>query len=1015
MSTNATHLHLVRDQDRRAPHDLPQANVRSLLHAADTGPGDLLFAAKPDLLSITDATIIARMLARYQPDDGGINQLLAEAREKAHATQQYLDFFTIADPAAYDPYRFWGKASGRDRIRIPLGLTAAGTPFVLDFKEAAEGGKGPHGSVVAITGGGKSEFLRALVLTMMIWHSPDEVQFILGDFKGASTWTPFEEAPHVHGVVSNLEESEHLLTRFVDAVMGRLKQRQEILKEHKIKDARVWNARRNRDIARTGKSDLPPMPVIFTIMDEMSEATAQRPELIPMFASYNKLGRSLWMHALYASQFADSGRLSELENNLTYRVAGKVANATASREALGFGPNSDRAYTDLKNAPAGEMIINVDGELSRFRSFFVSGDYVPPDPAARHGAERIENAVEPHRFTTAVAALPKPEPVAEPQPAEPGAEQQHDDEPDERPEVCQVIVGQMVKAHPKHFDNPLWLPPLDDTPALGIDALYERHLGEPWTPTGDRDGHLAVPIALVDEASKAAQYPQVLDLAGAGGHVAVVGAPHTGRSTSLQTLAMALAMNHSPERVQIYGLDLGGPGLAGLAGLPHIGLVTASDKDRMRRIFDIVTSIHDRRRRSFEQLNNETNQQFTMKEFRDRKFHGAPGPLPENDYFGDVFLFIDGITALAKQHEDLHAKLVILIQDCLSYGIHIAISNDKWTNIHHEIKSKVNSRLELRFAERGESEMTPKGVTRPEDFTVPALPGRGLKAGGLHTLTAIPHPVDSTLEDHVAVVAAQWAGHKPAQTPRMLPTKILLGDLPQTPGKVLIGVGENQPQVHLDFTKSNHLIVAGDGSSGKTTTLRTIAHSIKAGFPDATIVTIDPQRDLEDVQDLPGGVIYATKPTEINDTLKALAEKCQELTVNYNRERKATGTRSREFTGRRMFILIDDLHVVTMPSLGGVQPWAPLVPSIQSASDIGVHIIVSLTTRGWTRHSNNPFVDGLNRAHTGLILLDANKEDGQIMYGHKATAQNVPGRGLLAYRKGYEFIQVADTESGAHK
>ncbi|WP_269087898.1 FtsK/SpoIIIE domain-containing protein, partial [Mycobacteroides abscessus] len=252
-----TALHLVREDYNEPSANGTHTNTntdapkRSLLNSGATPTRELKPVATPDQLSVEEADILFRSLARWRPDDSGQSAVLAEERDKAEATQDFLNFFNIGDPATYDPTRRWGKSVGRDRLRIPLGRTPGGI-YYHDFKQEPEGGHGPHGSMVAFTGGGKSDGLVTTVLVTGIEHSPDDVQFILGDFKGAATFSPVESLPHVHGVVSNLEDSADLLNRFVDAVMGELNYRQEILKEYGLQNALQWNIKRNRDIARTG-------------------------------------------------------------------------------------------------------------------------------------------------------------------------------------------------------------------------------------------------------------------------------------------------------------------------------------------------------------------------------------------------------------------------------------------------------------------------------------------------------------------------------------------------------------------------------------------------------------------------------------------------------------------------------------------------------------------------------------------------------------------------------------------
>lgn len=1009
-----TALHLVREDynepSANGTHTNTDAPKRSLLNSGATPTRELKPVATPDQLSVEEADILFRSLARWRPDDSGQSAVLAEERDKAEATQDFLNFFNIGDPATYDPTRRWGKSVGRDRLRIPLGRTPGGI-YYHDFKQEPEGGHGPHGSMVAFTGGGKSDGLVTTVLVTGIEHSPDDVQFILGDFKGAATFSPVESLPHVHGVVSNLEDSADLLNRFVDAVMGELNYRQEILKEYGLQNALQWNIKRNRDIARTGESELEPMPALFCIIDEFGEATTLRPDLVDLFVSYNRLGRSLWCHALYASQHADSGRLEKIEANLGYRMAGKVTNVMRSREALGHGvPGSERAFTDLKNSPPGTFLVAIDGELEApFRFWYTSSEYVPP--SQRHNEtpdELVEQEIKPHRFTAEVAPLPAADAerknTEDTEQTDSEQTDDHLDDDEDRPMTCKVLSDQIARARPKRFHRPLWRPPLKDTPQLGIDELLTEQTGQQWAPTDTLNGNLVVPVARVDEPYRAAQYPQLLDLAAAGGNVGIVGAPQTGKSTSVLSLITALAMTHSPEQVQIYAIDLGGGLLPAISGLPHVGMVTTSDPNRMRRIMETVTRLYNTRSRAFEAATQGTDESFTIRDYRARRLGTDKRPYPD-DGFGDVFLVVDGLTALKQRHEALHAQIVQLVQSGLSYGIHLIYTNDKWSTVNHEINSKTDSRIELRLLDRSESRMTPHGALRPADYTVPDQPGRGLRAGGLHTLAPIPHPVGTALSDHVATIRDQWSSHKDAFVPRMLPERVLYTQLDHEPGKVTIGTGEQNHTVTLDFEASNHLIVAGDGQSGKTTALISIAQAVREAFPDAGIFVADNQRDMAAVQGTSG---YFTEHPDIRTLFHqiAIGSSKQKAAITGDAQSRA---RTR-YEGRRTFLFIDDLDRY---SAGGTvdNPLAPLLELIPSARDIGLHLIVSHTTVAWQRYNTNPVMSALDRGHSGVIILDGDRREGEIRYGHKAERQLAPGRGLLAYRRHSEYIQIALPEN----
>src|SRR5207248_7792188 len=135
-----------------------------------------------------------------------------------------------ADPATIRPERAWRERPLGDRLRVPLGVGADGEPVILDLKEPALGGMGPHGLVVGATGSGKSELLRTLVTGLALTHPPELLSLVLVDFKGGATFAGMADLPHVAGVITNLQDDLALVDRMRDALFGEQLRRQELLR-----------------------------------------------------------------------------------------------------------------------------------------------------------------------------------------------------------------------------------------------------------------------------------------------------------------------------------------------------------------------------------------------------------------------------------------------------------------------------------------------------------------------------------------------------------------------------------------------------------------------------------------------------------------------------------------------------------------------------------------------------------------------------------------------------------------
>ncbi len=130
-----------------------------------------------------------------------------------------------------DTKRTWRARSLAERLRVPIGVGEDGRPVMLDLKEAAQEGMGPHGLCVGATGSGKSELLRTLVLGLAVTHSSETLNFVLADFKGGATFAGMAQMPHVAAVITNLADDLTLVDRMGDSIRGELNRRQEMLRD----------------------------------------------------------------------------------------------------------------------------------------------------------------------------------------------------------------------------------------------------------------------------------------------------------------------------------------------------------------------------------------------------------------------------------------------------------------------------------------------------------------------------------------------------------------------------------------------------------------------------------------------------------------------------------------------------------------------------------------------------------------------------------------------------------------
>ena len=585
--------------------------------------------ATPDLIGSGEAAATCRAIAAIRMPDGG------DADQPLTSSTGLIDLIGVANIRTLTPSTSWRPRPARDRLRVAIGVGTAGQAVELDIKDPALGGMGPHGLVVGAAGSGKSQLLRTVVLGLAITHPPDQLNFVLVDFKGTGTFTPLDGLPHTAAVITQLSAELGLVDRMTDAINGELNRRMELLRS-----AGNFASLRDYEQARApGAADLPALPTLLIVIDDFGELLAAKPQFVDLLNTVGRVGRSLGVHLLLAAERLEVGRLHGLDTYLSYRIGLKTRSEAQSRVVLG-APDA----FELPAAPGnGYLKFDTTG-LVRFKSAFVSGPVRDP----RVGADDDHGWVDPQTFRLAVPRRAKP---AAPAPAASTAESAgQDDAADGRApgqSLVEVAVARLsgsgVPAHE------VWLPPLKEPPSLdlllprGSVRVAENASADPAqrAPESARPtAFLQVPLGWVDKPYAQTRELLTVDMSGAAGHVAIVGAPQSGKSTALRSLICALALTHSPGEIGMYCLDFGGGSLASLAGLPQIGVVAGRwQPDLARRTVAMVDGLLNQRVAAFAAAGITSLHQWRA---------GVAAGTVAADGFGDVILVVDGWAALAQ-------------------------------------------------------------------------------------------------------------------------------------------------------------------------------------------------------------------------------------------------------------------------------------------------------------------------------------------------------------------------------
>lgn len=937
------------------------------------GDGWTPYVRHADRLSAAEAAHLARRLARWDSNP-------LHARTTATGADTFTTLLGIPDATRLDVAALWAPRPRAEELRVPIGVTATGEPLIFDLKDEAEGGMGPHGLMIGMTGSGKSQTLMSILLSLLTTHPADRLIVIYADFKGEAGADIFRNFPQVVAVISNMAEKRSLADRFADTLRGEVARREQLLREagRRVQGS-AFNSVTEYEAAIAAGHDLPPLPTLLVVCDEFSLMLADHPEYADLFDFVARKGRSFRIHLLFASQTLDVGRIKDIDKNTSYRIGLKVASPAISRQVIGV---EDAYHIESGPEHKGEgFLVPAPGAVPiKFRATYVDGVYEPP---RRSRAVVVQADPRPQPFT-ATRVEPDPDLVVA------GADAGDDADTAPPRKLIATIGDQLARYGPKA--PALWLPPLDEPIPLAELLQRAEVPARQWR----------WPLGEIDRPFQMRRDPLVFDAASAAGNVIVHGGPRSGKSTALQTFILSAAELHAPGEVSFYCIDYGGGQLKALAELAHVGSVASPlEPERIRRTFGELEAL------------------LRSRQERAAAAGGDARAAAEQDGYGEVFLVIDNLYAFGRDNTDtfnprnpLLAKVTELANTGLAYGIHVVVTTPNWLEVPLAMRDGLGLRLELKLHDPADSNVRVAGALRRPAESVPAdQPGRGLTMAAEHFLFAQPD---------LRRIPALNARHPDRVAPpvRLLPTRLAPADvapLYPAPDTVVIGRRETDlAPVAIDFRRNPLMMVFGDARSGRTTLLRHLIRTVREHSTPQQVAFTVVDRRLQLVDE------PLFEDNEYTANIDRVLPAMLGLSALIAQRRPPAGLSAAElagwrYTGHTHWLIIDDVDQIpdgpaVSGPFAGQRPWTNLIGLLAEAGDLGLRVIVTARASG-AAHAvmTSPLLRRLNDLQATTLLLSGNPQDSGKIRGHRF--QRLPaGRGLLLTddSDAPEFVQLVD-------
>lgn len=564
----------------------------------------------------------------------------------------FLEMYNVGMIEQLNILNRWKVNDPTKTLQVPIGIDKNGDPFKLDLHEKFYG---PHGLVAGMTGSGKSELIISYILSMAVNFHPYEVSFVLIDYKGGGLAGVFQnkennvKLPHLAGAITNLDTIE--MNRALASIQSELRRRQRMF--NKARDAlneSTIDIYKYQRLYREGKVDTP-ISHLFIISDEFAELKDQQPDFMDQLISTARIGRSLGVHLILATQKPAGVVDDQIWSNSKFKICLKVQDKSDSMDMIKC---PDAAA--LKNPGRFYLQVGYNELFALGQSAWTGAQYYPTEKRKK----KVDTDID---FIDHVGNIVKSLETSENQITV-------SSQGEELPNIVQYIIN-IAKNEGISIPS-LWLDQIPST--IYIEELKKKYQYQ-------TNKNIELIIGEYDDPNNQKQNILTISLANDGNTI-IFGSSGSGKELLVSTILYSAITNYNPNEINFYILDFGAETLKMFEKAPQVGGVLSSvDAEKIENLFKMIISIIEERKKLFADYNGSYN--FYI-EHSNKK-------LPM------VVVVINNYEAFAETYEDYEDTMIQLSREGMKYGVVFILTTNSTNAIRYRLRQNFKQNISLQF------------------------------------------------------------------------------------------------------------------------------------------------------------------------------------------------------------------------------------------------------------------------------------------------------------------------------